>query len=118
MLRLYPTWHNYSLSSPCRRELVNAAAERGSVISIPIRVEDNRERSWLPDIPDVLLEEIVELVKACPKARFILLNGIGYVGCPLGRKDNGPPLPASCPGRAPCRLTRLGSSSQTWAPSA
>jgi predicted TIM-barrel fold metal-dependent hydrolase len=61
------------------------------VISIPIRVEDNRERSWLLDIPDVLLEEIVELVKACPKARFILLNGIGYVACLLGRKDNGLP---------------------------
>jgi len=90
-LRLYPKWHNYQLSSACCRELANAASERGMVISIPIRVEDNRERSWLLDIPDVLLDEIVELVKACPKARFILLNGIGYTGCPLGRKDNGLP---------------------------
>jgi predicted TIM-barrel fold metal-dependent hydrolase len=32
--------------------------------------------------------EIVELVKAHPKARFILLNGIGYTRCPLGHKDN------------------------------
>ena len=90
-LRIYPKWHNYQLSSPCCRELVNAATERGMVISIPIRVEDNRQRSWLLNIPDVPLEEIVELVKACPKARFILLNGIGYTGCPLGRKDNGLP---------------------------
>jgi predicted TIM-barrel fold metal-dependent hydrolase len=90
-LRLYPKWHNYQLSSPCCRELVNAATERGMVISIPIRVEDNRQRSWLLNIPDVPPEEIVELVKACPKARFILLNGIGYTGCPLGRKDNGLP---------------------------
>ncbi len=90
-LRLYPKWHNYQLSSACCRELVNAATERGMVISIPIRVEDNRERSWLLNVPDVALEEIVELVKAHPKARFILLNGIGYTGCPLGRKDNGLP---------------------------
>jgi len=90
-LRLYPKWHNYQLSSPCCRELVNAATERGMVISIPIRVEDNRERSWLLNVPDVSLEEIVELVKAHPKARFILLNGIGYTGCLLGRKDNGLP---------------------------
>jgi len=90
-LRLYPKWHNYQLSSPCCRDLVNAATERGMVISIPIRVEDNRERSWLLNVPDVPLEEIVELVKACPKARFILLNGIGYTGCQLGRKDNGLP---------------------------
>jgi predicted TIM-barrel fold metal-dependent hydrolase len=90
-LRLYPKWHNYSLSSPSCRELINAATERGMVISIPIRVEDNRERSWLLNIPDIPLDEIVELVKACPKARFVLLNGIGYTGSPLGRKDNGLP---------------------------
>jgi hypothetical protein len=90
-LRLYPKWHNYNLSSPCCRELVNAATERSMVISIPIRVEDNRERSWLLNVPDVPLEEIVELVKTHPKARFILLNGLGYTGSPLGRKNNGLP---------------------------
>ena len=90
-LRLYPKWHNYSLSSPECRELNNAATERGMVISIPIRVEDNRERSWLLNIPDVPLDEIVELVKAHPKARFLLLNGIDYVRSPLGRKNNGLP---------------------------
>ena len=87
-LRLYPKWHNYQLSSPCCRELINATTERGMVISIPIRVEDNRQRNWLLNIPDVPLKEVVELVKACPKACFILLNGIGYTRCPLGRKDN------------------------------
>jgi predicted TIM-barrel fold metal-dependent hydrolase len=92
-LRLYPKWHNYQLSSPCCRELVDAATERGMVISIPIRVEDSRQRSWLLNIPDVPLDEIVEMVKAHPTARFILLNGLGYTGSPLGRKDNG--LPAN-----------------------
>ena len=90
-LRLYPKWHNYQLSSPCCRELVNAATERDMVISIPIRVEDNRQRSWLLNVPDVPLEEIAKLVKAHPKARFILLNGIGYTRCPLGRKNSGLP---------------------------
>jgi len=90
-LRLYPKWHNYQLSDTCCRELVNAATERGMVISIPIRAEDNRQRSWLLNVPDVPLEEIVELVKTHPKARFILLNGLGYTRCPLGRRDNGLP---------------------------
>ena len=118
-LRLYPKWHNYQLSSACCREVVDAATERGMVISIPIRVEDNRERSWLLNIPDVPLEEIVELVKAHPKARFLLLNGIGYTGCALGRKDNG--LPANYA----IELSRLsavlsneiGQLSRIWAPS-
>jgi len=92
-LRLYPKWHNYALSASSCRELVTAATERGMVVSIPVRVEDNRERSWLLNIPDVPLDEIVELVKAHAKARFIVLNGIGLTGSALGRKDNG--LPAN-----------------------
>ncbi|NQT15633.1 MAG: amidohydrolase family protein [Planctomycetes bacterium] len=92
-LRLYPKWHNYALSDACCRELVHEATERGMLVSIPIRVEDYRQRSWLVDVPDVPLTEIVELVKACPDARFILLNGIGYTGSPLGKKDND--LPAN-----------------------
>ncbi len=90
-LRLYPKWHNYDLAGSCCRELVDAATERGMAISIPIRAEDNRQRSWLLDVPDVPLDEIVRLVKAHPKARFILLNGIGYASSPLGQKGNGLP---------------------------
>lgn len=90
-LRLYPKWHNYSLADPCCRELMNAATERGMIVSIPLRAEDNRQRSWLLNIPDVPLAEIVELVKAHPKARFILLNGLGYTSSPLGRANNGLP---------------------------
>ena len=92
-LRLYPKWHNYQLSDRSCLDLVNAATERGLVVSIPIRVEDNRIRSWLVNVPDVPLDEIVALVKACPKARFMLLNGLGYANSPLGSKDNG--LPAN-----------------------
>jgi hypothetical protein len=92
-LRLYPRWHRYRLSDDRCLELVHAATERGLVVSIPIRVEDYRQRSWLVDVPDVPPEEVAGLVKACPKTRFFLLNGIGFVNSVLGRKDNG--LPAN-----------------------
>lgn len=92
-LRLYPKWHNYALSDQCCLDLIREAAKRGMVVSIPIRVEDFRQRSWVVDVPDVPLDEIVGLVKACPQARFILLNGAGYTRSPLGQKDNG--LPAN-----------------------
>ena len=91
-LRLYPKWHNYQLSDRCCLDLVNAATERGMVISIPVRVEDNRQRSWLVNVPDVPLDELAALVKACPKAQFVLLNGLGYAKLPLGRKDYGLPV--------------------------
>jgi predicted TIM-barrel fold metal-dependent hydrolase len=90
-LRLYPKWHNYELADACCLELINAATERGMVVSIPIRAEDHRQRSWLADVPDIPLPEIVALVKTCPNARFVLMNGIQYVATPLGRKDGGLP---------------------------
>ena len=92
-LRLYPKWHNYALWDRSCLDLIGQATERNLLVSIPVRVEDYRQRSWLVDIPDVPLDEIVTLVRACPKARFILLNGIGYTGSLLGRADNG--LPAN-----------------------
>jgi predicted TIM-barrel fold metal-dependent hydrolase len=90
-IRLYPKWHNYELSDRCCLDLVEAATERGMIVSIPIRVEDKRQRSWLVDVPDVPLDEIVALVKACPQARFVLVNGLDFVRSPLGRKDSGLP---------------------------
>jgi hypothetical protein len=90
-LRLYPRWHNYRLTDPPCLELVHAAAQRGMVVSIPVRVEDRRQGSWLADIPDVGHEEIAALVQSVPKAVFILANGSGFVSSPLGRKNNGLP---------------------------
>jgi predicted TIM-barrel fold metal-dependent hydrolase len=90
-IRLYPKWHHYNLSDPCCLDLVNAATERGMFISLPMRVEDVRQRSWLIDVPEIPLSEVVALASACPKARFVLLSGMQYVNSPLGRKDGGLP---------------------------
>jgi predicted TIM-barrel fold metal-dependent hydrolase len=92
-LRLYPGWHNYKLADPGCHDLVNAATERGLVLSIPLRVEDARDRSWLVDVPDLPPADITALIKAFPKARFMLLNGLQFVSTPLGRR--GTDLPAN-----------------------
>jgi len=92
-LRLYPRWHNYKLTdAPCL-DLVHKAAERGLAVTIPMRVEDRRQQSWLVDIPDVNHDEAAALIKAVPRASFILMNGSGFAGSILGRKNNG--LPAN-----------------------
>ncbi|HUT93426.1 MAG TPA: amidohydrolase family protein [Thermoguttaceae bacterium] len=83
-LRIYPKWHNYALTDTCCAELIVAATERKLPISIPLRVEDYRQRSWLVDVPDIPVAELVELIPKHPAARFILLNGAGYSGSPLG----------------------------------
>ena len=92
-LRLYPKWHHYELTDPCCLELVRLAAERKMVVSIPLRAEDSRQRSWLVDVPDLRPADLVPLVKACPKAQFLFVNGAGFAGTPLGQKDK--ELPAN-----------------------
>jgi predicted TIM-barrel fold metal-dependent hydrolase len=92
-LRIYPAWHNFKLSDPRCLELVHAASARHMMVSIPIRVEDHRERSWLVDVPDLVLDDLAGLIRSCPDARFLLLSGLGYVRSALGRADNG--LPAN-----------------------
>ena len=92
-VRLYPKWHNYALADECCGELVSAAVQRKMVVSIPVRVTDARQRSWLVDVPDVPLAEIVDLIKAHPEGRFMILNGLGFTRSPLGQKDN--QLPAN-----------------------
>jgi uncharacterized protein len=86
-LRLYPKWHNYTFADPCAEALIAAATERNLLISVPMRVEDYRQRSWLVDVPDVSQAEIVELVKAHPGARFLFVNGIGFSRSALGRNS-------------------------------
>jgi uncharacterized protein len=88
-LRLYPKWHNYNLTDKCCLELVDAATALRLPITIPIRVEDYRQRSWLVDVKDLTLPEIIPLIKARPEARFVLLNGSGYTASLLGQKNNG-----------------------------
>ena len=77
-LRLYPKLARLRASpiASCL-DLVDAATEPGWIVSIPIRVEDARQRSWLVDVPDVPLGGRRRAGDALPRARFLLLNGIG-----------------------------------------
>lgn len=92
-LRLYPRWHNYRLTDPACLALVRAATQRGMVITIPMRVEDRRQQSWLVDVPDVAADEMAALFRAVPEGRFVVMNTASIAGSVLGRKNNG--LPAN-----------------------
>ncbi len=92
-LRLYPNWHHYKLTDAACLRMIAAASERKMLITIPLRVEDRRQQSWLVDVADVTKDEIAAVVKAAPEARFVLVNGSGFAGSVLGRRGNG--LPAN-----------------------
>ncbi len=73
-IRLYPLYHEYDLTDPKCIELVKAARDRKMPISIPLRMIDLRQRSWL-DVDDELdLNHIASLVREVPDAQYIVLD--------------------------------------------
>jgi len=84
-VRLYPRYRRYNLLDAQGKELVAAATARNLVISIPLRVEDERQRSWLLDIPPLTAQEMAEVVQTYPGGRFHLVNGVSYTNTALGK---------------------------------
>ncbi|HEV2296796.1 MAG TPA: amidohydrolase family protein [Tepidisphaeraceae bacterium] len=76
-LRLFPTHHRYSLTSPQCLDLVRAATERALHIAIPLRLEDRRQQHWMDVTAEVRLAEIAALARACPEANILVLEAIG-----------------------------------------
>lgn len=86
-LRLYPNYHRYKLTDANGRALIEQATARKMILSVPLRVEDYRQRSWLLDVPDVTAAEVAEAAKAHPESRWLPVNGLGYTRTAFGQKD-------------------------------
>jgi uncharacterized protein len=82
-LRLYPPYHDYGLDEDCCHEMVDAAAELGMVIEIPITVHDLRQSHWLVEVSPVAANDIAALVADHPAAKFVILQGNGFTGSEL-----------------------------------
>ncbi len=75
-LRLYPKHHGYSLQDPETARLIEAAAEAGLPVSIPVRVEDPRQRHWLDIEATVSIEEVLAAAERHRIATFILTESV------------------------------------------
>jgi uncharacterized protein len=84
-LRLFPHYHNYPLAGENSLDIIRRAADRGMILSCPIRVVDRRQRHWLDSVNDLNISEISLAMKKCPKASFIILNGRGFQDSELVR---------------------------------
>jgi uncharacterized protein len=76
-LRLFPSHHRFSLTSPQCVELVRAIAERGLHVAIPMRLEDRRQQHWMDATDELSLSDIAGLARACPEANIVVLEAIG-----------------------------------------
>jgi predicted TIM-barrel fold metal-dependent hydrolase len=73
-VRLYPSYHNYTLQTPAVARLLQVAQERGLIVQLVVRMEDPRVQLPVTRTPSVNVTELPELLAAVPNLKFQLLN--------------------------------------------
>ena len=78
-VRLYPAYHGYTLDHPEVVKLLAAAAKRGMLVQIVLRLEDERVHHAALDVGSINLAPLVEALQKVPDAKAQLLNAAGSI---------------------------------------
>jgi predicted TIM-barrel fold metal-dependent hydrolase len=73
-IRLYPAYHGYGLDHPEFLRLLDAAAGRGLLVQIAVRMEDERVHLASVVAPAVSAAPLADVLRKVPEARVQLLN--------------------------------------------
>jgi predicted TIM-barrel fold metal-dependent hydrolase len=73
-IRLYPSYHNYTLQKPEVAHLLRLAQKRGLVVQLAVRMEDPRVHLPVTRTPTVDVTGLSELLAALPNVKVQLLN--------------------------------------------
>ena len=73
-IRLYPTYHQYSLANPACIELVKMARDRDLPVALSLRMVDRRPSSWMDIKEEWQLKDVVPIIKAVPDAKYFIVN--------------------------------------------
>lgn len=76
-IRLYPAYHGYTLDQPEFAHLISAAAKRGLLVQMVLRLEDERVHHPSLVIAPVDLAPLPDVLKKLPDASVQLLNSAG-----------------------------------------
>lgn len=71
-VRAWPAHHGYDCSGAAMRELAGACAERSLVLTLTVRLEDQRQRSPLDVARDLISADVRATVRAHPKVSVLV----------------------------------------------
>jgi len=74
-IRLYPKYHDYSLTDPSCIQLVKNARDKGLIVAFTLRMMDSRgPRHWLDITTEWRLADVMPIIKRVPDAQYFILN--------------------------------------------
>jgi len=74
-IRLYPKYHDYSITEPVCVKLVRRARDMGLVIAFTLRMFDTRgPRHWMDIKTEWSLKDVLPIIKDVPDAHYFILN--------------------------------------------
>ena len=81
-VRLFPSYHGYTLDDPRFKRLLDLAGARRLLVQIAINLEDERSQNPALTAPPVAAAPLVDALAAAPGARVMLLNATSRILAP------------------------------------
>ncbi len=81
-IRLHPNYGGYAVTDREFERLLRMAAERGLLVQLAVRMQDERVHHWLTKVPPVNPTPLAALARSIPRLRLVMLGALQTIPAP------------------------------------